>query len=371
MQPVSSGVYTPSFKPVVSTSPSSTSSGVNPIAVSGSTGGSKTMNWKERGDYHLARKEWPLAIESYTKALSEAEEAKKLDEIASICKCLGTVFLGKEEWHLAAKFFNGAEELFQQAQNEKGVEEAFVWMTQVENGFLEKQQIKAKSADKNFYKNNREKLKQIRGILQGQFSHQLLVKFSGQINLFLEEIVKKGMELLGPAPTRFAFLGLGSLSRQEMSPYSDLEFAILLENASPASLAYFKTLVKWLEIQVICLGETEIKLLEKGLKSPVKRGFSYDDGGNTPLGKEGYIELIKTPDQLADCQTVSFYQEDLILSNVLRSTCRILGEPQLHQQYCSAMDKILKASFEGEKILFLNKEPGIFSMVILKNLSLS
>jgi hypothetical protein len=152
-----------------------------------------------------------------------------------------------------------------------------------------------------------------------QFTRSVLADFSCAIAVFLEEILRSGYSILGTPPCEFALISLGSLSRKEMSPYSDLEFAILISENSSENVAYFRKLVRWLEIQVIHLGETEIKILESGLESPVRRGLCFDDGGNTPLGKQGYVELINVPNEMAQFQSERFYGEDLILSNVLRT----------------------------------------------------
>src|SRR5690606_30548976 len=103
--------------------------------------------------------------------------------------------------------------------------------------------------------------------------------------------------------------------------------------SSAKNLDYFRNMVQWLELQVIHLGETAIKILDHGYESPVMRGFSFDDGGNTPLGKQGYVELIKTPEELAQFQSERFYQEDLILSNVLRGADVIVGSESLYKKY--------------------------------------
>ena len=102
-------------------------------------------------------------------------------------------------------------------------------------------------------------------------------------------------------------------------------------------------MVQWLELQVIHIGETAIKILDHGHESPVMRGFSFDDGGNTPLGKQGYVELIKTPEELAQFQSERFYEEDLILSNVLRGADRIVGSESLHKKYVTAVQTMLNA----------------------------
>jgi hypothetical protein len=134
-----------------------------------------------------------------------------------------------------------------------------------------------------------------------------------------------------------------------MSPYSDLEFALLVQDSSPSNLNYFRMLVEWLELQVINLGETEIKILNNGSSSPTIRGFCFDDGGNTPLGKKGYIELIKTPQEMAELQSERFYAEDL--SDVaythrhLDTVCKILNEPDLALNHFSEALKIAQHYF--------------------------
>ena len=155
---------------------------------------------------------------------------------------------------------------------------------------------------------------------------------------------------MGEPPCAYAFIGLGSLARNEMSPYSDLEFALLIQENSLENLTYFRNLIRWLEIQVIHLGETEIKILHHGLASPVFRGFSFDEGGNTPLGKRDYIELIKKPDAMASLQSERFYQEDLILSNVLKTASMITGEPSLYFSYLQSLQKILSQKPENRPL---------------------
>ena len=66
------------------------------------------MNWKEQGDFHLARNEADLAIEGYTKSLEKAEKQKNPAEIIDNLKNLGRAFLIKGQLVTAAKIFNGA-----------------------------------------------------------------------------------------------------------------------------------------------------------------------------------------------------------------------------------------------------------------------
>jgi tetratricopeptide (TPR) repeat protein len=314
------------------------------------------MTWQNRGNFHLDRKELGLAVDAFAKVLEEAEEKKDFRLIAESLKDLGRTFLEKGQWVLAAKILNGALALFQNAttSDPKAQQIVLSYMAEVERRFLEKEcQVKA-SPKPEIYLSRRKQLQTLRNSVQTQlerhyslqndlleFSRNVLSDFSSAIGNFLQEILKSGHLILGKPPCEYTLIGLGSLGRREMSPYSDLEFALLVKKNSPENLEYFRKLVKWLEIQVIHLGETEIKILEHGFTSPVRRGFSFDDGGNTPLGKQSYVELIKTPEEMAQFQTERFYSEDLILSNVLRTAGVLTGEESLFKSYLKSMRGIL------------------------------
>ena len=202
----------------------------------------------------------------------------------------------------------------------------------------------------------------------------------------------------------YAIIAFGSLARDEATPYSDLEFGVLLDenfnetevrkrlkdiSASDANnqnqqlrqnievkLAevknvknYFRELTKILNIKVINLGETTIRIqnLESlnGLTSPTKNGFSFDGqdrpGCKTPLGnlhhirrdvkereeqteeiranqditavdkerqisqlqqnieeiKAGGFELIMTPIEMAELHSEEWYKKDKHISSAL------------------------------------------------------
>lgn len=308
----------------------------------------QVKTWSERGDFHLRRKEYDLGIDAYTKALQDAERQNNVSGIAESITHIGKVYLEKEQWIFCAKIFNAAYALYENEKDKENLlsllfrsEKLFLERSLNINDFLIKKFLKLET-----YLERREKLQSLRRKIHLNLEEKLpatliLKEFSQQIVKFLDEIAQSSFLVMGEPPCDFTFISLGSLSRQETSPYSDLEFAILIADEKTTHLDYFRKLVQWLEFQIICLGETEIKLLENGHSSPVKRGFAFDDGGNTPLGKRGYVELIRTAPKMAEFQSVRFYQEDLILSNILRSTDVILGCQALFQNYKKSMSKIL------------------------------
>ena len=87
------------------------------VKVELSANSAQTMTWKNRGDYHLGRKEIDLAIDAYTKALQQAEESSQPLGIAESLKSLGRCFMEREQWHFAAKMLNGAISLYQKAHD--------------------------------------------------------------------------------------------------------------------------------------------------------------------------------------------------------------------------------------------------------------
>ena len=216
------------------------------------------MTWKERGDFHLQRQEVDLAIESFTKALLEAEKQKNLKSIATALKDLGRAYLDKEQWTIAAKILNGAYAL---SQHEGKTRQTLLsLMAEVERRFLEKEcgiskkKLTSKKFRKHFhtkrymkrrkalqalrkselYIERREELQTLRdqvvqGIKDNLPSEHILKQFSEDISLFLEKILESNYAILGKPPTAFALIGLGSLARNEMSPFSDLEFALLIK----------------------------------------------------------------------------------------------------------------------------------------------
>jgi hypothetical protein len=97
-------------------------------------------------------------------------------------------------------------------------------------------------------------------------------------------------------------VGLGSMALNQMTPFSDLEFAILTENDDykndPSTTDYYKDLTHLVNFRVINLGETVINHKDIGgamIYHLIQRGVNLDLGGKSPLGREGKVySLIQT-----------------------------------------------------------------------------
>ncbi len=144
------------------------------------------------------------------------------------------------------------------------------------------------------------------------------------------------------------------MAREEMCPYSDVEFGFLLEDDTEENREYFRKLSQFLQLRIINLGETFFPVLrpQKGCKliferlSKTPRGFSLDTGGIAPLGKEGVYELICSPKQLANFHNPKWLeanQGETPLINALTQCAFVMGKENLLDQYITSMERTLNA----------------------------
>lgn len=117
---------------------------------------------------------------------------------------------------------------------------------------------------------------------------------------FAKQICCHSESLVGPPPCHYTVIGLGSLARGEATPYSDLEFAYLVENQAYSH--YFNRLAMATYFNLNNLGETPLKgfYLEELIdnygtkkssswfKDMAMSGFKFDgitpSAGNIPTG---------------------------------------------------------------------------------------
>jgi len=189
----------------------------------------------------------------------------------------------------------------------------------------------------------------------------------------IQELLNDCFAQLGDLPEgcMYAIIGLGSLASGNMTPWSDLEFAILINEDNERYKEYFRNLTKLLHIKVINLGETPLRSIGIEVLNNFKTadeaddwfwddvidsGFSFDGPDwhacKLPLGRQGYkaktnettidkpdYELIHTPQQLAGFQNVSVdkkrpdFTSDKHLIQALRSVSLIYGNQKLLDTY--------------------------------------
>lgn len=224
---------------------------------------------------------------------------------------------------------------------------------------------------------------------QGEVDHHIFapqVADMSSVQNFLTEgyksllcrLIEEAIDLFGKRPPcRYAVIGLGSMARVEMCPYSDIEFAFLIEENSEEYLFYFRQLSKLITLMMINIGETRCELVRYKRKGEVERpatsltitGYSMDIGGLCPSGKEGVYELIGTPEALSYFQTEEWNKEhdcEIILVNAMASVCLLTGDARLVEEYGEKITAILNRrcrSSSSSKTIPLRQKRALELMV--------
>ena len=201
---------------------------------------------------------------------------------------------------------------------------------------------------------------------------KIFQKISKEVKELITQMVKECMVLMGEdPPCDYAILASGSLARDEMTPYSDLEFIIAIAEVKNgddiakqekirACQRYFEKLSLFLELKIINLGETDIvkgqyfipKIqtaagLVMSLENPIPKGFSLDvhKKPNDPTH-----QLIDTPQRLARYQSQKHFihKKEDHLSSALLSVTLVMGQKgeELYEEYLKAVHSI----YQDEKI---------------------
>jgi hypothetical protein len=211
-------------------------------------------------------------------------------------------------------------------------------------------------------------------------------------NGLIQRILTDCIEQLGGVPKgcKYSVIALGSFAGGTATPWSDLEFAILIDNDNEQYKQYFRNLAKLFHIKIVNLGETQLRWV--GIESlnnfktandadewfwddVMPYGISLDGAHwhacETPLGRKGYkatvvvdnksgtktqavinkpdFELILSPSEMS-----KFQQEKVIdgddqkwadtdphLVQSLRSVALIDGSQALLDDYRSKIKKIV------------------------------
>ncbi len=212
---------------------------------------------------------------------------------------------------------------------------------------------------------------------------------------FLQLLIHDCQNQLAHPPCKYSIIGLGSLAGGKMTPWSDIEFAILIQKDNQEHKEYFRNLTILLHIAIINLGETPLRSLGISVLNDFRSNNKEDDwfwddltmsglkfdgpdhhACKTPLGRQGgYLvsdgnlailkpdfELILTPKQMAELQkevnnrNIVSFETDPRLVLALRSTILIDGDQGLLDLYRKEMVKIASSSIVKSRSIEKLKE---------------
>ena len=185
------------------------------------------------------------------------------------------------------------------------------------------------------------------------------------------------MHVMGEPPCQFAIVGMGSLARKEITPYSDFEHVIVLEEGCQKygkkyeeTLEYFRWYSVIFHVVILNLKETIIPSMaipslnddssEMGnwfFDTFTKRGISFDGMmphackfplGRTPTADKPFMtELIKPLSEM-----LSFLNSDEILKqgyhlgDILTKTCFVYGSEEIFFSFSQGVEKKLSTVYE-------------------------
>jgi hypothetical protein len=172
---------------------------------------------------------------------------------------------------------------------------------------------------------------------------ELYKKISTKMQLFMGNLLRECIAILGEAPCEFAVIAFGSTARSELTPYSDFEWGILISEEKEENKPYFRNLTNFLFLKTIGLGETPLRTMNiKGLTvddyAIGKKGLSFDSlrsyACKWPLGRttiyntrgelvQKGFELICTPEHMLIYQIATGYEKTLHLATTLNCVTAI------------------------------------------------
>lgn len=310
----------------------------------------------------------------HAKLLLAAKKEGLLEEQIFHLQIISYLYIQKKDFLRGAKLLNASLALLYQHPAfgpHLAIFERYVFarLEQIEAMFLESKQVKTTILMPQLVEYRR-RLKEIRtsckiAHVKGQEIQKILFTLTTEFKLLLSSIISDVQEILGPVPVRWACIGMGSMSRDEMCPFSDVEFAFLVEEETSESMSYFRTLSQIIELRIINLGETEFPSLGESFPSPTPNGFCMDTGGNTPLGMTGIYELIGTPTTLAKFQQIRWMDRNIILPNAMSHVCLVAGTEGLLMDYNvqkqivqESIDRVSKSNNKNHKVLAMRLLEG-------------
>ena len=201
----------------------------------------------------------------------------------------------------------------------------------------------------------------------------------------MRNLAKYCLSVMGDAPCKFAVVGMGSLARKEITPYSDFEHVIVLEEKSKDSenyqqiLNYFRWYSVIFQIVIINLKETiipsvAIDSLSWFYDGITTRGISFDGmmphASKFPLGRQETknkfwnTELIKPVSKMLDyLSTKQSLKNGYNLSEILTKICYVFGDKAVYEEF----EKGVLQSIQNQDEKEMHREVKLQTMKDLTN----
>jgi len=205
-------------------------------------------------------------------------------------------------------------------------------------------------ANENLKTLNTEKIVSIRTL------NKIIAKKYKQVMIELSKFCEN---VMGKPPCEYAIVGMGSLAREEITPYSDFEHIILLfdDKSYKSYLEYFKWFSVIFHIVVLNVQESIIPSLNISSLNDknsslgdwyfdaTTRGISFDGmmphACKFPLGRQQHTknkqfktELIKPVSEMLDyLSSEADLKNGYHLADILTKTCFVFGSEKLFQQF--------------------------------------
>ncbi|XP_078594068.1 uncharacterized protein LOC144871927 [Branchiostoma floridae x Branchiostoma japonicum] len=209
--------------------------------------------------------------------------------------------------------------------------------------------------------------------------------------IFIQALIDECISTIGPPLCKF--IGLGSQATELVTPYSDLEFAILIEEGkdNDNTRRYFINLTHYLHLKVINLGETILPAMaipslndfhsedpdkDWFFDSVTPHGFAFDGfmpwASKTPFGRDqtkskAPISLIQTPSEMAKFQQLEIsLAEGYNLSDILMWFVFLAGDEELVKEYMEILKTVIKddllSHIQTRRLLVFAMQPLLESM---------
>ena len=200
---------------------------------------------------------------------------------------------------------------------------------------------------------------------------------SSDYTKIMADLSKDCVDVMGNPPCKFSLIGMGSLARKEITPYSDFEHIIVLEknqkkknqkqkkSKKPDYKEYFRWLSVIFQVVVINLQETIIQSLDiESLKffydKITTRGICFDGmlphACKFPLGQQllsgknkEKTELIKFTDEMVKYLSSSGdIKSGYHLKDIITKICFVYGDKNIFEDFQTKVHNLLDQQDQKE-----------------------